>query len=515
VTHFKSKGCSGASGANLDQGDGQGCFNASRKLQADALLNFIAAVQASSGDADVISVGDYNAYEQEDPMDILIAGGLINILPSTYSYVFNGQSGSLDHALVTSSLLAQVTGAGKWHINADEPIVKDYNQEFNPAYMYSPDAFRSSDHDPLLVGLKLYSPVPPVVSITNPAHGATFEAGSNITIQASASDAGGTIVKVEFYNGATKLGEDLTAPYEFVISGAEAGNYTLTAKAIDNEAEHTTSELVSITVTACTPAGSITLEVFEKIKGSSVSDLTNHPKYPGSPTIVTQLNKLEYTKLTDHYGARVRGYICAPQTGNYTFYISSDDASELWLSTDGDPANKIKIAYLNKAVAPKAWTIYPSQMSAPIYLVKGARYYIEALHKESNGQDHLAVRWVMPDGVSEAPIAANRLSPWQSVVPAAVRMHMGETPEITKAGHGLVVNVTPNPSSSNFTLLTKTVRDEPLVITVTDVVGRVVERRANVAPYTVVQLGNSYRPGLYFVEVRQGNLLEKIKVIRQ
>jgi hypothetical protein len=71
---------------------------------------------------------------------------------------FDGQSGSLDHALVSSSLNAKITGANKWHINADEPIAKDYNQEFNLAYMYTPDAFRSSDHDPLLIGLNLKAP---------------------------------------------------------------------------------------------------------------------------------------------------------------------------------------------------------------------------------------------------------------------------------------------------------------------------------------------------------------------
>jgi hypothetical protein len=86
-------------------------------------------------------------------MDILIAGGLKNLITGNYSYVFDAQSGSLDHALVTNSMIPSVTGADKWHINADEPILKDYNQEFNPAYVYKADAYRSSDHDPVLIGL--------------------------------------------------------------------------------------------------------------------------------------------------------------------------------------------------------------------------------------------------------------------------------------------------------------------------------------------------------------------------
>lgn len=155
VNHFKSKSATDASGADLDQLDGQGAYNARRKSQAGALLAFIAALKTNTADQDVITIGDYNAYEQEDPMDILEAGGLKNLVTGNYSYVFNAQSGSLDHALISSSLISSVTVADKWHINADEPIVKDYNQEFNPAYVYKADAYRSSDHDPVLIGLLL------------------------------------------------------------------------------------------------------------------------------------------------------------------------------------------------------------------------------------------------------------------------------------------------------------------------------------------------------------------------
>ncbi|MCV4803348.1 hypothetical protein OFC41_32490, partial [Escherichia coli] len=71
------------------------------------------------------------------------------------SYVFDGEAGYLDHALATASLSAQITGAAHWRINADEPSVIDYNTEFKPQDLYAPNAFRSSDHDPVLVGLSL------------------------------------------------------------------------------------------------------------------------------------------------------------------------------------------------------------------------------------------------------------------------------------------------------------------------------------------------------------------------
>jgi len=166
VNHFKSKGCDGSTGLDADQADGQSCFNNRRKLQASGLLNFINHIQQVSGDQDVITIGDYNGYEQEDPIDILRAGGLINLVSDNYSYVFDGMSGSLDHSLATPSLAGSVTGAEKWHINADEPRLKDYNTEFNPAYVYSGDAYRSSDHDPVLIGLNFVPPVPTAITHT-------------------------------------------------------------------------------------------------------------------------------------------------------------------------------------------------------------------------------------------------------------------------------------------------------------------------------------------------------------
>lgn len=164
ANHFKSKSCSDAAGANADQGDGQGCYNAQRVSQAQALASFIGTVQNASGDPDVLLVGDFNAYAKEDPISVLAQAGFDNLVlryggADAYSYAFDGQWGYLDQALVTSSTLSQVTGAADFHINADEPSVLDYNTNFKtPAQvsgLYAADAYRTSDHDPVLVGLSL------------------------------------------------------------------------------------------------------------------------------------------------------------------------------------------------------------------------------------------------------------------------------------------------------------------------------------------------------------------------
>ncbi|MFD0687677.1 ExeM/NucH family extracellular endonuclease [Actinomadura fibrosa] len=155
VNHFKSKGCTGATGADADQGDGQGCFNARRVTQAKAVSALAAHEQ------NPLVLGDLNSYTAEDPVKALTSGGLVGqterfVRPADrYSYVFDGQSGELDHVLAGKGLSRRVTGATIWHINSDEATILDYNTEYNPPAFYKPDAFRSSDHDPVLVGLHL------------------------------------------------------------------------------------------------------------------------------------------------------------------------------------------------------------------------------------------------------------------------------------------------------------------------------------------------------------------------
>lgn len=171
VNHFKSKGScpTSSNDSDADQGDGQGCWNALRVQQSQELLGFIGTRSASMGDNDVIVIGDLNAYGKEDPILALTNGGLMDEIAhynsADYSYVFDGESGYIDHALATSSLSGQITGAVHWHINADEPSVIDYNTEFKQPIcatcspdLYTTTPYRASDHDPVVVGLNLLRP---------------------------------------------------------------------------------------------------------------------------------------------------------------------------------------------------------------------------------------------------------------------------------------------------------------------------------------------------------------------
>jgi uncharacterized protein len=172
VNHFKSKGSACDDVGDPDMGDGQGNCSGTRTLAAQALVDWLATDPTGSGDPDFLIMGDLNSYAREDPITAIKAGpddtagtsddytNLISHFQGTYaySYTFDGQAGYLDHSLASSSLLAQVTAAEDWHINSDEPDILDYDTSFKPDSqdaLYETNAYRTSDHDPVVVGLDL------------------------------------------------------------------------------------------------------------------------------------------------------------------------------------------------------------------------------------------------------------------------------------------------------------------------------------------------------------------------
>ncbi len=196
VNHLKSKGsaCDAP-----DAGDGQGNCNLVRTNAAHTLTAWLASDPTGINDADVLMLGDYNAYAKEDPIAAIQSAGFTNLIETllgadAYSYAFDGQWGYLDHALGSASLVGQVTGVGDHHINADEPSVLDYSQDFKSAgqlvSLYAPDQFRISDHDPVIVGLTLRND-PPSADAGGPY---SILEGGSVTLLASGADPDGTPV---------------------------------------------------------------------------------------------------------------------------------------------------------------------------------------------------------------------------------------------------------------------------------------------------------------------------------
>lgn len=163
VNHFKSKGSVLGGAGNADALDGQGANNAARVKTAQQLSNWLATRPTGATSPHVVLVGDFNAYAKEDPITTLEAGGYVKVTQGP-SYAFDGMWGSLDHVLVSTSLQPSVGRAVKWAINAEEPEVLDYNVEFKSldqqASFYAPTAYRSSDHNPILLGLNFGGQAP-------------------------------------------------------------------------------------------------------------------------------------------------------------------------------------------------------------------------------------------------------------------------------------------------------------------------------------------------------------------
>ncbi len=178
ANHFKSKGgCNEADSANQDQGDGQGCWNAIRTTMARQLAQWAKSDPTHSGVEQILLVGDFNAYAKEDPTRLMLSQGFVDAIDlmqeqnratknpnkSTeseppYSFVYAGNSGRLDHALVTPTLAKRVVRALEWHINADELYEFDYqtDNKHGPERRdwYQANPYRSSDHDPIVLDFK-------------------------------------------------------------------------------------------------------------------------------------------------------------------------------------------------------------------------------------------------------------------------------------------------------------------------------------------------------------------------
>jgi predicted extracellular nuclease len=174
VNHLKSKGSDCNAIGDPDLGDGAGNCNLTRMHAAEALIDWLASDPTGSGDGDFLIIGDLNSYDKEDPVDVLLAGGYTDLIyhflgEYAYSYVFDRQLGYLDHGLANPGLLDEVTGTTVWHINADEPDLIDYDMTYKQAAqaaIYWPDAYRSSDHDPVIVGLGVCDEIPPELTVS-------------------------------------------------------------------------------------------------------------------------------------------------------------------------------------------------------------------------------------------------------------------------------------------------------------------------------------------------------------
>ncbi len=197
VNHFKSKGSAGPYPGDADQGDGQGAGNVSRTKQAEALSAWIPTVQGTT--EDVLLIGDFNSYTMEDPMQVLYDAGYTDVVAAAghdeYSYSFAGLSGSLDHILANDEAMERFTGADIWNVNAVESIAMEYSRFNNHVTDFHDDGpYRSSDHDPVLVGLAASEDLRVSILGTNDFHGRLSNENGSAAASFASSPAAGAAV---------------------------------------------------------------------------------------------------------------------------------------------------------------------------------------------------------------------------------------------------------------------------------------------------------------------------------
>ena len=200
-------------------------------------------------------------------------------------------------------------------------------------------------------------------------------------------------------------------------------------------------------------SGGLRWEFYSNLSGSSVGDLSYGPNYPDVPDLSTIQNSFEQpSNYADNFGVRWSGFLLPTGTGSYTFYVSSDDQSLLWLSTNEQPANLRLIAaepqynesraFINGGNQSSRGTP-PLNISAPISLQAGQRYYVMALMKEGCCGDDFAVAWLTPGG----PAVTNGSPP----IPGANLAYLNLAPVITSQPQDQIV---PLGGTANFAITT-------------------------------------------------------------
>jgi hypothetical protein len=199
-----------------------------------------------------------------------------------------------------------------------------------------------------------------------------------------------------------------TNKIKLIATGNDGDEATLTVIDTGNDITETVKVKVSTYI-----FGKLLREWWSSISGTAITDLTKNKNFPSNPTGREEITSFECpVNFGDNYGQRVRGFVHPPTTGEYNFRIASDDLSELWLSTDTDPANKVKICYVATWTNSREWSKETNQKSNAIQLEAGKAYYIEALMKEGTGGDNLAVAWTGPGISPPVVLTGNCISLW-------------------------------------------------------------------------------------------------------
>jgi parallel beta-helix repeat protein len=327
----------------------------------------------------------------------------------------------------------------------------------------------------------------------------------------SASSTSGLQVSFKVITGpATLVGKMITinGVGRIVIEASQDGN------AIYNSAPPVQKTLSVLAAPRCAAIGYVLHEYWNRVSGNNTRD-NDWNSEPDENKLISSLEGP--SGLGDNYASRISGYICPPLDGNYTFWISGDDATELYLSDNESPSNKSRIAYNLSWTGPREWNKFTTQQSAPINLKAGKKYYIEAIHKEGAGEDNISVAWQLPNGSKEMPIPGSRLSPFESdkieekgtITSSYLKEKANELTRLTNA-NTVTVQLFPNPVSSKATIQFNSLETSIIKVELLDLQGRTISQiffgRAEAGSIKSITFNSTTLPvGQYVIRVITGD----------
>jgi YVTN family beta-propeller protein len=254
-------------------------------------------------------------------------------------------------------------------------------------------------------------PAPASLTLTAPAANAAFTQGQPVALSISTTLP--NVTRVDCRIRDQIIATSNAAPWSAQwIAGGFSGRLDVRAHVHHDNGRYNTLSTPATIQVGCSASGTLRYQRYEGLPGTSIASLLNAAVFPNQPTHTSDLASLIEGPVNfgDNYGTRISGWLCAPETGSYRFWVAGDDQTELHLSTDASAANRQRIAFHTSWTASRQWDKFATQQSALIPLQAGQAYYIEVLEKEGDGGDNVAVGWQLPSGALQRPAPTTHFS---------------------------------------------------------------------------------------------------------